>query len=409
MRWVPIQGGGPKVTYQPDVIYNCPCDDAAAWASASGAASTRTNDTDNYLCGSTNMQSVKITKTGGTSVEVNNDLSLGGSQDVRTSGGAAPWLLIRLYIHEGSGASSYAQIARFILRFQSGGAWTDFYSATVWGSIRRPGWVTIIATPKVTSTGVPSWATISLIRFRFETAAAADVGQAVTIDQIAFIEPFIETPSYAFTFDDALDEQYESAAYLASKGLKGTFYVIPSRIGTAGYLTLEQLHRMKEAGHLIANHSWDHGYWVTDSMSVEQAANEIVLAGDWLCQNGFGDGARIFAVPGGSYECNDNAYIRGLLGSYCDSMRFTSEHGVSNEVRVTQSRSDCIFTHAFDSDAAQVLTDLLAYGGCVVTGFHGTAGLAFANFKALVDTVAAQHQAGTIRVVTVKEILEQGL
>ena len=59
----------------------------------------------------------------------------------------------------------------------------------------------------------------------------------------------------ALTFDDGYDSCFKYAVPLMqSRGLRGSFAIIPDLIGTAGYMTLEQLRELKANGHEILTH-----------------------------------------------------------------------------------------------------------------------------------------------------------
>ncbi len=61
------------------------------------------------------------------------------------------------------------------------------------------------------------------------------------------------------TFDDGLESTYKIAYPIMKQyGIKGTVYVIPSLVGTSGYMTLNQLTELHDAGWTIASHTWDH-------------------------------------------------------------------------------------------------------------------------------------------------------
>ncbi len=61
------------------------------------------------------------------------------------------------------------------------------------------------------------------------------------------------------TFDDGLESTYTIAFPIMQQyGIKGTVYVVPSLVGTSGYMTLDQLTELHNAGWTIASHTWDH-------------------------------------------------------------------------------------------------------------------------------------------------------
>lgn len=82
----------------------------------------------------------------------------------------------------------------------------------------------------------------------------------------------------SFTFDDG-DEEHATlvAPELEKRGMRGTFWIIGSVVGTEDKIrprvTWQQLRAMADAGHEISNHSWSHPKLVR--MSEEEIAAEI--------------------------------------------------------------------------------------------------------------------------------------
>jgi len=119
------------------------------------------------------------------------------------------------------------------------------------------------------------------------------------------------SPIVINTFDDTLLDQYDAAAYLSAKGMVGTFYTIGRSVGGdwGTVLTLRQLQDMYWAGHLIANHTWEHPM-PFDALSPQEQIYQILQMQQWMCENGFGDGARIIATPGNVWNPQMDTYLR---------------------------------------------------------------------------------------------------
>ena len=100
----------------------------------------------------------------------------------------------------------------------------------------------------------------------------------------------------AISFDDGLLAQFKWARGLYRHSMIGTFYINPFNINRFGFLTLDQLKKMKnEWNHTIANHLWLHESPATASMDI--VLGNLAAAGDWLERNGFEDGSRLLALP----------------------------------------------------------------------------------------------------------------
>ena len=113
-------------------------------------------------------------------------------------------------------------------------------------------------------------------------------------------------PLCVITFDDGYSSQYGAYTYMASKGIRGTIYVITDLIGHRGsltYLTLEQLHEIYNAGWDIGSHTDSHPDMT--NLTEQQSEEHIEKAYDYLILYGFTRSAHHFAYPFGAY--NDKA------------------------------------------------------------------------------------------------------
>ncbi|OAH53063.1 hypothetical protein AWH48_11940 [Domibacillus aminovorans] len=113
---------------------------------------------------------------------------------------------------------------------------------------------------------------------------------------------FNMAPRAILTFDDGWSSVYALAyPYMKSKGIKGTCYIVPPFLETAGYMTLLQLQTMFfSAGWCMGNHTTTHPNM--GSYSYVDALNEIGVCNNWLRANGFADGLRHIAFPNGAYN-----------------------------------------------------------------------------------------------------------
>ncbi len=97
-------------------------------------------------------------------------------------------------------------------------------------------------------------------------------------------------------------------------GIVGTIYLNENLVGTAGRLTLAELHTLHDAGWIIANHTPDHTDLITGSttgitpnpdgsiLTVDQIKTIVKAGMDWLTANGFGDGAESFRTTMGRIQ-----------------------------------------------------------------------------------------------------------
>ena len=116
----------------------------------------------------------------------------------------------------------------------------------------------------------------------------------VDIANLRMSKPRLNKGIVSLTFDDGYNEHYWAATILHQYGLRGTAYVMPRQIGESGYLSLDQLKRMKTLyGWGISAH---HQTPLTD-FSPEQLDKELKFTVDYLYRQGFSDSAPHLAYP----------------------------------------------------------------------------------------------------------------
>lgn len=106
-------------------------------------------------------------------------------------------------------------------------------------------------------------------------------------DYLAFDAPLPSKP-VMLTFDDTDDDQYTIAAPEMEKyGFKGVFFIMTVSINRPKYMTAEQIKDLKNRGHVIESHTWDHhsvkGYkteqdWITQIEKPRKKIEEITGA-----------------------------------------------------------------------------------------------------------------------------------
>lgn len=139
------------------------------------------------------------------------------------------------------------------------------------------------------------------------------------------VDKLIEAPNYGkvasaklcITFDDGWDSQYTRAfAYMQTKGVQGTAYLITNAVGTAGKITAANADEMYAAGWCMANHTDDHSYM--GAFTKEQAKARIQAGIDWLSARGYARGLKHFGYPGGQYN---DAVVQAVFECGCDTAR----------------------------------------------------------------------------------------
>lgn len=110
----------------------------------------------------------------------------------------------------------------------------------------------------------------------------------------------------SLSIDDNLSDHYQMAQDLASLNTKGVFYINSGRIGSEGYLTLQQLYEIADMGHEIGGHTQLH--LKLTELTYEQQKEAICQDRNQLLEWGFN--ATTFAVPFGA----DTPDVFKLLG-----------------------------------------------------------------------------------------------
>jgi peptidoglycan/xylan/chitin deacetylase (PgdA/CDA1 family) len=100
----------------------------------------------------------------------------------------------------------------------------------------------------------------------------------------------------AMTFDDGHASNAAAAEELAALGFSADFFVNPSTVGTAGYLSWDELKAMAAMGMSIQSHGYFHRY--LDELTPDQVMSELVDSKREI-ENRIGQEVTVFAPPGG--------------------------------------------------------------------------------------------------------------
>lgn len=109
----------------------------------------------------------------------------------------------------------------------------------------------------------------------------------------------------SLTFDDTLADQVQVGELAAARGMRVAFYVNSPRLGTSGYMTMDQVIALEQQGHEIGGHTLSHANLPT--LSADEARTEICDDRDALLADGFR--VTSFAYPFGA----DNADVQQIV------------------------------------------------------------------------------------------------
>ena len=120
-------------------------------------------------------------------------------------------------------------------------------------------------------------------------------------------------PNAVITFDDGWDTVYTAAFPIMKElGLKGTAYIVPNFLGRNNYMNEAKLRELHEDGWCIANHTINHGYYLSENWDPDDYADMVKNCIDWLRRKGYGDGAFHLAYPQGEYDQSLIKYLKSI-------------------------------------------------------------------------------------------------
>lgn len=93
---------------------------------------------------------------------------------------------------------------------------------------------------------------------------------------------------------------YHAFQILKEKGIKGSIAVIPTKVGTDGYMTLSQLSTLYASGWDLMNHTYSHLHLV--NLSNQEQKKEFDQARTWLNNHCFTRASDIAVYPYGAYN-----------------------------------------------------------------------------------------------------------
>jgi len=391
-----------RSSVQKTPIYIEPFDSLTVWDDGDLRV-TRSGDTTNYVCSALTgdtKQSIKMTGTATAAQTLCRMEAVFAAKDLRDANTKEPHIMCRFFIHESSGDTAWTYLNQIQLYIFDGS--NNYYVYRIWvdsSDTAHKGWNTIWLTYKnyISSSGVVDWSDIT--KFRVQLVCDTGKSAIVTMDELRFF-PRLDTPLVMLRFDDGLDEHYDAAVYMESKGIVGSFAIAGYVIDTADHLTTAQLHRMQKAGHLIINHSWHALDW--DAVSNAEYVADILRMQEWMCRNGFSAGSRIYVSTQGKWPEG----AREVMTPIADFVWLTQSVGVADQVEPLHDPWMMFQSHSYINTSA--VDDAITEGAVNISMLHGLgSGEAFswAAFETLIDYVATERDAGNIKVVTPVDII----
>lgn len=304
------------------------------------------------------------------------------------------------------------------LRLASGDIATNYAEATVWQEDLDP--ISLGSTFEFQSlargdfavTGHVDWSKVNRAQL-----LVTDNGSGETAFYVAgiYAVPDHQKATVSFAFDDGDASAYTRALKkLSTYRYPASAYVIADTVGTSGFLSLEQLHQLRDLHHWeigghslhVASHNLPSGL---NSLEPEELKAEMNGLRDFLYDNGFSRAS--FAYPKGAASAEVRHYVQR---DYCAG-RVTAQGPETLPPRDEYIlRGWSINGLVSDEEDVEAVVDkAVADGTWAILSFHdivaGTPGAAtdfnFGEFEAVVDYVHALQKQGKLRVRTVGNVI----
>jgi peptidoglycan/xylan/chitin deacetylase (PgdA/CDA1 family) len=301
------------------------------------------------------------------------------------------------------------------LRLSSGDIATDYAEATVWREDFDP--VALGSTFEFQSlprgdfavTGSIDWSKIDRAQLLVTDDGTGET--AYYVAGIYAVPDYHEKATVSFAFDDGDASVFSRAVRkLSTYRYPATAYVIADTVDDPGFLTLEQLHQLRDlhhweiGGHALSIDSHNLPSGLND-LNEPQLKNEMDGLRDWLYENGFSRAS--FAYPKGAASPEVRHYVER---DYCAG-RVTAQGPETLPPRDEYTLRGWSI-NGLESDQADVeaiVDKAVADGTWAILSFHDLVGGEPAQatdfnedeFEAVVDYVRALQKQGKLKVRTV--------
>ena len=140
----------------------------------------------------------------------------------------------------------------------------------------------------------------------------------------ATLDAVVGRDDLTLSFDDGNSTDIEIVLpALRQRGLSATFFIVPSWLGSPGFITDADVRTLTESGMKIGNHGVAHRFWT--ELTPDELSHEVSEGQRWLEELTRSE-IRTLAIPYGAY---DAAVLRALV-EYGYEHVFTSDGGVAD-------------------------------------------------------------------------------
>lgn len=307
---------------------------------------------------------------------------------------------IRFYVR----SDHWEQVDVIEMLVSTDGVFSSYFTSSFSYELASPAdddWLEVILTRSnfAVGGGTPDWSTVNGVIFR--TVGLGQQPTSIHFDDLSVFEA-ARRPIVSFVFDDGWISQFTTAMpKMDEYGFKGTAYVIPSGVGSDGFLTQAQIDA-------IADNGWDisgHGDTNLTVLTAEDAEQDVCAAHEYLSSHGY-TGQDHYAYPNGGV----NPAVRDIVDRYFTTGRTTNRLGNSLGYIPAMSINSYQVYDSLSLETVRAAVDsAIRNNEWLILGFHDiaedTAGnlqWATADFNELVDYIAASG----VQVRTVSEVWE---
>ena len=288
------------------------------------------------------------------------------------------------------------KLTQIYFRFSSDAGFASYFNKTLSISQVHDGWNEIVLPmyQSFTTTGTPSWTAI--IKIRINLTCTGMTGDMYCDDMYAMNGAYPDKGIVCLTFDNAYSSVYTDARRIMDKyRMRGTLFVQPPEVGTAGHMTEAQLHEWEQSGGDLGGHSWTHADFTT--LTEAQIRREVMRPLLWLAKKGFAP-VDCMAYPYGAV----NGPVMDVVSEYYSYARSTyvaSVYGAPYPIVPRLAMNNVYITNASTLVSAQGYVDACeANKSLVMYTFHKVETPAVdanmwpvATFESFIDYLATKN------------------
>lgn len=370
----------------------------------------------------TTLRGIRMTATGST--------SMGCDVNVRAQTFATGRINTLIYRDYPSGSSGTHEFTTMV---SDGSGFTNWFTSLV--TMTRGGWYLHAPGDAAGSGpqkwaiggGAPIWGTTSFNRLRFRANFPSGQTPAIEIYEVTYNQDAAKS-WLSLTVDDGYDSAYTLGAPAFERfGMRASFSLIADLVGTANYMTLDQLRDLLARGHDMVVHGPIGGTgsllnYTTPATRLAQARSDVEYHRNWIIANGLNrrGSANVYIFPQGldqwaSFDeeikqmLNDVGFVGGRLAAVGQQTRRNLrgntrfQHGAFGHQWVsagTESANITALVATINSAASERFDAVLMLHKFVTVAAADPLEIQISNLETILQALADNRAAGTQEVVS---------